>query len=582
MQKPRGAIAPFLCLVMLSACGGGGSNSSGSANSVGGSAGAVGDGDGGSTSNTAANGGSSSGGTGDMGGASAGGSGGASAGGSGGSSSGGSGGSSAGGSGGSSAGTAGAGGAPEPPTPFEAFCEAYIDYTCDWMLGCRGFTDCDSIGPANFIRSSCETLLPQAIADGDLVFDTDLAETCLPDSLVCYGNPRELTEVGPCRGIVEAKGRIGDDCYRTLGFFDQPCAEGYCDMTDQCPGTCTAYTPDDSPCDGQCQPGSACIDDVCTKLPDVGESCDDYCRYGFPCVEGDDGKICVQPSADGEACDESQPCASGSGCVDGICGAKVELGEECTIHAECPDGARCLLDDDSGMNTCQPLPGVGEMCPFGECQAGLDLSCQDPDPSDADATNYCVQLGGLDDSCEPNGCRSDLWCYYAEDDSEGVCLAQGGPGDFCTTEGSGPFVGYPPCLNYPTLYLCIEEECTAPGAVGDPCIPNDSRSCAEGWCSTETSRCVAPAAEGEVCNTVFTYGNACAQGMYCFCEGADCYYDPLADHGECRPKKAEDAPCQTAIECLSDACNFEENVGTCAEVVDQSACDAPFAPEPEE
>ncbi|HWO12278.1 MAG TPA: hypothetical protein VNN80_22435, partial [Polyangiaceae bacterium] len=182
---------------------------------------------------------------------------------------------------------------------------------CEWMLGCRSFTDCETGGPAGFVRAACETL-PQPIADGDLVFDAELAESCLPDELRCYGTPWELTEIGPCRGVVHAKGKIGDDCYQALGRVDQPCAEGYCDMGDQCPGTCKAYLPDESACDGSvsCEPGSVCADSVCTKLPDVGESCEANCLYGFPCVEGDDGKVCVVPRNDGEDCDDSHPCVS--------------------------------------------------------------------------------------------------------------------------------------------------------------------------------------------------------------------------------------------------------------------------------
>jgi len=475
----------------------------------------------------------------------------------------------------------GAGGAPENPLTFAAFCEAYLDYMCEWMLGCRNFTDCETAGPAGFIRAACETL-PQPIADGDLVFDAAIAESCLPDELVCYGTPWELTEIGPCRGVVHAKGKIGDDCYQALSRLDQPCAEGYCDMSDQCPGTCKAYLPDESACDGSvpCEPGSVCAELVCTRLPDVGERCETSCRYGFPCVEGDDGKVCVVPRNDGEECDDSHPCVSSYGCVKGVCGAKLELGDQCASTVQCPDATRCLPDGDSETNTCQTLPGVGEPCPSGECNDALNVTCRDPNPSDDDYTAYCGELGGVNDPCGDYGCLNELWCYYAEDDTEGVCLPQGGPGDFCTTEGTGPFAGFTPCLSYPNLYVCMEEECTPPGAIGDACVPTDWQSCAEGWCSTETSRCVEPAEEGEVCNTTFAYYEACAEGLYCSCEADDCYSDPLVDHGECLAKKAADAPCENSIECSSDYCAWDGETSRCAELVDQSACTAPYASEP--
>ncbi|HEU5074648.1 MAG TPA: hypothetical protein VFU02_10750 [Polyangiaceae bacterium] len=556
------------------------------AGSVGGSAGELGDG--GSTNSTDTGGtSSSSGGSGTMGDSSSGGGAGAGtdsssggAAGTAGSSSGGGAGSSSGGSAGSSTtGTGGEGGTPE--AAFVAFCEAYTEYMCEWMLGCRDFPDCESSGPAGAIRSACETL-PQPIADGDLVFDVELAESCLPDELVCYSSPRDLTDVGPCRGVVHAKGKIGDDCYLPVGWVDQPCAEGYCDTSDQCPGTCKAYLPDESPCDGlvPCEPGSACVDTVCTKLPAAGESCEASCLHGFPCVEADDGKLCVQPRADGDECDDGHPCVASYGCVEGVCGAKLELGDECLASVQCPDATRCLPYGDSGMNTCQTLPDVGEPCPSGECNDALDVSCQDPDPSDDDDTRYCGALGGVDDPCGAYGCRSDLWCYYAENDTDGVCLPLGGPGDFCTTEGTGPFAGYTPCLSYPNLYICMEEECAPPGAIGEPCLPTDWQSCAEGWCSTATSRCVEPGGEGDVCNTTFAYGDACAEGLYCSCEADECYADPLLDHGECLTKKATDALCETSIECSSDNCAWDGEVGRCAEVVDQSACIAPYAPEP--
>ena len=578
MRRTWGLTIPLVGLALVSACGGGGSSSNSSdGNSLGGSGGEVHSGEATSTGlpgTSTSSGGSA--------GSSAGGSSGSSAGGSAGSSAGGSAGSSAGGSSGSSSGgTAGAGGVPDEPLDFVTFCEAYAEYMCEWMLGCRGFEDCENGGPVSAIRSSCETALPQAIANGDLVFDADQAASCVPDALVCYASPRELTDSGACRGVVHAKGKIGDDCYRTLGWFDQPCAEGYCDMSDQCPGTCTAYTADDAPCgDSPCQPGSTCIDDVCTKLPDVGESCESLCLYGFQCIESDDGKVCVPPVGYGDDCDDSHPCVSPDGCVEGVCGGKLEPGEECTSHVQCPSETRCPLDTDSGMDTCQPLPGVGEVCPTGECNDSFNLLCQDPDPNDDDNTSYCVELGGVDDPCAPNGCANDLWCYYAEDDTEGVCLARGESGDFCSTEGSGPFAGYAPCLSTPTFLICIDEECELPGAIGEPCTPNDWQSCAEGWCSTETSRCVAPAEEGEVCNPNFGYAETCAEGLYCFCEGDECGSDPLVDHGECLPRKAAGEPCQTSLECLSDSCSYDGEADRCADVVDQSACVAPYAPEP--
>jgi len=456
---------------------------------------------------------------------------------------------------------------PEVQQTFAEFCDAYADYMCEWMIGCSGTADCESADPVLAIRDACETL-PQAIADGDLIFEADLAG-CLPASLVCYENPEDISEIGPCRGVVHAYSTIGDACYRTLGGFDQPCAEGYCEMNHQCPGICTPYTPDDSACDGECEPGSACLDDVCTKLPAVGESCEEHCLYDFPCVEGDDGKACAALHASGDACDESHPCSSAFGCVDGRC-AKLEHGDRCVSYSQCLDSMECSWDYEGGTrgNVCQPVPGPGDHCDF-SCPE--NYGCIDPDF--VDDGSYCLALSDVGEACYEIGCRDDLWCSYAER-SSGECLPQGGPGDFCYDADDST----PPCLTSPTLYVCIEEECALPGTIGEPCAPNDWQSCSEGWCSTEARLCVEPAREGEPCNTEFSDVDACVEGLYCACEDADCV-NTLADSGECRPKKANDAPCETSIECLSDFCTFDGEIGRC---VDASACDAPHAPVPEE
>lgn len=483
---------------------------------------------------------------------------------------------SANGSGGSS--TGGSGGAPDGlPANVADFCDAMAERMCEWVTACRGFTECDGIGPVGAIQSECSEMLADGLASGELEFDADRAEMCLASPVICSGSPWQWIQQGPCRGVISVSNGLGDPCYPVTGFITTACREGYCDYSDECPGTCTAYAGTGDSCsDAQCAPDHTCLDDECAKLPDVGESCESSCLYGLPCLEVDSETICVTPGLSGDACeDPSQPCAVGLVCLDGACTTSVEAGDHCTQGSQCPTGYGCFSSNGTDPATCQLWLEAGAPCPNGGCDPNEDLTCQDITPDDADDPQ-CVAYAGVNQPCDPVGCTQNLWCYYPEPDNPdaGVCRPKGGPGDSCESE-TGPWTGYElPCGTSSAEYYCVQGECTAPAELGQPCDPLDERTCAEGWCSAETEECTEPAEADAPCNPYDAY-NTCAEGLYCSCPTQDCWAEPAADRGTCTPKKPNDALCDSSDQCDSDYCTWfeEEQASRCVPL--PTTCSAP-------
>lgn len=487
-----------------------------------------------------------------------------------------------GGAGGTASNTGGSstsgGGAPDLPLDVAEFCDAMVERMCEWVTQCRGFTECDGIGPVGGIQSECSGNLAERLASGELEFDADRAEACLASPVVCAGSPWQWAQQSGCQGVISVPSGIGDDCYPESGFITTPCSEGYCDYSDECPGTCRDFADTGESCsDSQCAPDHACLDEECRKLPDEGESCEASCLFSMPCLEVDNEKICIAPGIEGDDCEpDSQPCDYGLVCLDGECARTVEADDPCTQNSQCPSGYGCFASTASVAASCQLWLEAGAACPNGGCDPNEGLTCQDITPDDDDDNRECVAYAGVDEPCAPVGCAQNLWCYYPEPDNPdaGVCRPRGGPGDACESE-TGPFTGYElPCGTSTAEYYCVQGECAAPGTIGDPCDPIDERTCAEGWCSATTEECTEPAEEDAPCNPYDAY-NTCAAGLYCSCTDVDCWSEPPADRGKCIPKKPNDALCEGSEQCESDYCNWieEEQASRCEPL--PMTCSAP-------
>lgn len=495
MTLHRGAIvgAGLLLVLVVAACSGDGKNKggadSGASGTTGGSAGEATDrGTGGSeTATSLGSGGEGTGGTGGSGGAGdSGGSGGASGSGSGGvAASGGSGGT------GGAGGTGGEGGCSSDcvdSLPLDEFCDGFADSVCDHLQRCLDFADreaCEAWPRWPTMLLTCSTGV-EAVEAGRLSYDPVVGAQCLaaqndPDCGYAVPVVRAGMGVGPCAGVFVGEVEVGGDCYPASTAVSDECAPGgYC--VGQCPGECVAVTPpgDDCEDDTECGVGAYC-DSVCKDLPGVGEECDSRCEFGLSCltvtgtcatlrepgeecVEGSDcvsgyceDDACLALPGDGEDCFEYDQCAAGLACVDGTCYEAVETGEVCNGDANCPEGERCL-NDQQGEYVCRAPGQIGEFC-------STDRDCDSPLICNWDV-NECSEQGEKDDPCAPlipQTCGEDLFC-----DRETVtCQAPVGEGEPCN-----PTAGSPSCVEG---FYC---ECTdAPGCSSISSAPNDYDIC---------------------------------------------------------------------------------------------------------
>jgi len=161
-----------------------------------------------------------------------------------------------------------------------------------------------------------------------------------------------------------------------------------------------------------CPNGRMCHADleVCVADPDTVETCTDNndCDMGEVCT----GQVCVPA---GENCTQHSQCNSGELCVDGSCAAA----PQCTINANCPDGATCV-SLDLGL----PLP-----LPLGQCAEGCkdDSECVGQERCASDGSCTTAPLAGPGEACgglTGGGalCEADTYC----DLLNGVCVSRGG------------------------------------------------------------------------------------------------------------------------------------------------------------
>jgi len=113
-----------------------------------------------------------------------------------------------------------------------------------------------------------------------------------------------------------------------------------------------------------------------SNLADVG----DPCRNTASCVSG---TVCFPTRSGGNRCmaecaSEETLCEDGSVCLEASSGVRVcftggdlGVGEVCTGGDDCQTGARCVLDSESGVATCETACDVRTpSCPSGtSCRA---------------------------------------------------------------------------------------------------------------------------------------------------------------------------------------------------------------------
>ena len=464
----------------------------------------------------------------------------------------------------STSGEGGTTGSDEEPATFEdlpdeiqAYCERMEAYACEMFTKCQGWTTCDQ-HPVTYLHEFCHEELPKLWARGFYTFDAELAETCLPDPVVCVGRWADTFDTHACRDVFRGALAPGDACHRVGWIFGSPCEDGQCVMDgESCPGTCEAYAGEGESCATvSCAPGSRCKDGSCVQPPDWNEPCVDDCVGSLTCSDAGGDKVCQGTGLLGEACSETRSCAYNLTCKDGKCVDHVDLGDLCTTPAVCPSGANCYSLGSEDPATCNTVLVTGAPCENMSQCGSTDVECVDPDPTDDDFTRVCAPRSGSGDPCEPAGCRYPLWCQYSTEGSDpvGVCRLPGGIGDSCAS-GEGRFTGsvYPCLWDGETRLYCIEGTCRVAPQLSETCNPDEheAHACAEGWCSFTSRVCESPSAEDEPCN-LDAYDRACKEGTYCACENEPC--DNESDSGICTKRKPNTALCNNGFECESGYC----------------------------
>ncbi len=306
-----------------------------------------------------------------------------------------------------------------------------------------------------------------------------------------------------------------------------------------CGGTCTA--PPTAGLGEPCFPSDACpsgqVCPVCADPNYCGES-----TYFFD--GGHSQPVCEGYAADGAGCQNGAlRCVTGDYCAAGamgsVCAPLLPAGTRCPPSSTaCQAGYYCGLTDAGAQGVCLASLPVGSPCSFapGECVSGSN----------------CESGGGshTNSSCSPGSgvvgypCTANTMCSNT-DGGPGECdIANGGLVGACAASPpTPPFQVGSPCDGGPGSYCdgslgsgfttngyfaCVNGVCTAPVGVGGncagqacqiglycnaqhicaveyqlgqgPCVPAESSSCIESYCSASTSKCVAHLAAGAVCD----------------------------------------------------------------------------------
>jgi len=328
---------------------------------------------------------------------------------------------------------------------------------------------------------------------------------------------------------------------------DRECTEDICDGFGDCEyevaeGRCLA----NGVCaeDGASSPSEPCL--RCDAAADPtgwtaaadGETCDD----GDPCTfEGVcQGGACV---ADPNTCDDGNPCTEDSCEPTDGCRHEEQTGTECpppntcTEWAVCQEGV-CVPGDEIDCDDGNPC--TGDSClPEGACNhAALDgVPCDDGSACTLDdvcAGDFCggdaLACGDgnecTDDLCHPiSGCYHELGDNPCCDD-EGVNVCD--DGNHCTTDSCDPDTG--DCFYDANTLTCDDQDtCTGPDlcgggtCVGAPMDCDDGNPCTADACEAGVGCVHEPEAPGTVCDD----GLDCSTGDHC--EDDAC----VADLSEC-------------------------------------------------
>ncbi len=503
-------------------------------------------------------------------------------------------------------------------------CKAGQCLADDTVVSCSTSNQC-ATAACNPQTGSCETT---PVADGTTCNDTDpcttadsctdgtcgsTTATCPDDSDPCTTTTCD-PESGACNAVA---GNDFDPCDDGDG-----CTENDTCLSGACAGSAKLCPEDDNVCTaalcaaGECgqAPGNAggeCDDgDLCTSM---GSCANGACSAGEPkCAQDDlpcatvscdaDTGDCVEtPIADGELCDDKDPCTLNDSCLAGGCLGGVpkctQKPSECEDPAcepgtgecigtpvagtpDCDDGNACTVDDVCGEGACkgQPLqceqdeePCTVAVCVGGDCESTPieeGTKCDDDDIcTDDDLCVAGVCTGAYCDdgnSCTIEVCNAITGDCSSVPQSDGAVCDDGNP---CTGDG-----------------VCETEECTTGAPItcdddGDPCT-QEVCSVVDGCFSTPAPESAAcddsnPCTTGEICT-----GGSCGGGEATQCpdDGDACTLEACDELLGCvAAKLPDDEACDDSNACTSgDVCKKGKCTGASVECVASGPCKSPL------
>ena len=258
-------------------------------------------------------------------------------------------------------------GAPESsPSPGEASPGAFCRES--WRVSTARFVECllrgasEMAARAEDAGAACDAI--QAAADaGRIRFDDAAAASCLAaEATQACEELRNTFTLAACDAALTGALPNGAACSSTL-----ECADGFCDTSATCPGTCSAFAQPDADCSATpCGPGQVCdgaTSRCVAKTPPggPGEPCANdlpYCDPGLRCAF----ETCIPRLPTGEPCQSTADCATGLYCpppyspLAGSCAPRVPEGQPCAEDAACVPGTSCA------PTVCEPPPSAGEPC----------------------------------------------------------------------------------------------------------------------------------------------------------------------------------------------------------------------------
>jgi cysteine-rich repeat protein len=419
--------------------------------------------------------------------------------------------------------------------PAEEICDG-LDNDCDAQVDealCEDDNPCTEDSCNGVAGCAHEPLTGTECADGDVC---TLADHCVDGT--CTGSSISCDDNNIC---------TDDGCNPTGGCLfvnnNTPCDDGDpCTVADACAeGKCGGFVvPCECDADSDCaalEDGDLCNGTLfcdhtgflwsCAVVPGSPVVCPEPAGPEAECLapscDPGSGLCSFVPKAQGNACDDSNPCTVGETCADGACGEG--------LAPNCNDGNPCTTD------SCDPAQGcahennqapcndgnpctIADLCGGGACLPGKPLACDDG--------NVCT-----DDSCDPeSGCLHAANTLPCDDNNS--CTV----GDQCTGGA---------CAGIGSLECDDGNPCTK-----DICLPGGgckhelvSGSCSDGNPCTVGDKCA---------------GGSCSSGAPLKCDdGNPCTYDSCTAAGQCQfePNKAacdDDNPCTTGDHCLNAAC----------------------------